>query len=251
MKVSGLNVNLADANGDTALHLAVQGNLCDNVKTLLQLKETEGMEHKCERPETAVCNVNAANKKRRTPLHIAARDNYAPEILQLLIKCGADVTAVDRLSNIPLHYAAGNRLEIVKGLLHAKAGGGHRGADRGVVDGSVNAKNSKGRTPLHESARRNERRIVVFLLDNGSHVNAVDQFGRTSLHYAATHHSSDTVKVSRLRFKVWATGWLAFECWSRLGLELCFFQYQRSVFRKDIFFNSVSISRFSFKRNFK
>jgi ankyrin repeat protein len=51
-----------------------------------------------------IIDVNAADEKRHTLLHWAAREG-ATEIAKLLIDKGADVNAIDYIGSTPLHIA--------------------------------------------------------------------------------------------------------------------------------------------------
>jgi ankyrin repeat protein len=58
----------------------------------------------------------------------------------------------------------------------------------------VNARNSHGRTPLHNvSAVMSETKIIIVLLDAGADVNARDSNGYTPLHLASMYGSPDNV----------------------------------------------------------
>jgi ankyrin repeat protein len=74
---SSLAVNAADPTGTTALHWAVQGNLADVTRRLLQ----------------AGANVRAANRYGVTPLQLAAVNGNA-SMVGLLLEAGADPNAV-------------------------------------------------------------------------------------------------------------------------------------------------------------
>jgi ankyrin repeat protein len=113
---------------------------------------------------------------RNTALHHAAQ--YGPaKCVEVLVKYGWDVAAVNHLRETPLHFAAMNayRPEIVSVLLKA-------GAD-------PNAADLFGQIPLHAAAQcAIESSDVIGVLDmlisRGSDVNAVDKFGCTALDYA-------------------------------------------------------------------
>ena len=85
-----------------------------------------------------------------TPLHFASRYAWEPAVFVVLLEAGADVEARNRRGRTPLHGAAGtNRSQVVAELARA-------GAD-------LNARDSAGNTPLH-ATRYNEHVSVVYLL---------------------------------------------------------------------------------------
>jgi ankyrin repeat protein len=109
------------------------------------------------------------------PLHIAAEEGKA-EIMQLLIKKGANINITDANGDTPLHYITssqyfhGNYETVIDILVKA-------GAD-------LNIKNKLGRTPLHSATARDRREPVSILLKNHAALNLQDNEGNTALHLA-------------------------------------------------------------------
>jgi len=85
----------------------------------------------------AGANVEAEDKDgyfKRTPLHVAATNNYT-NVVKILLEAGASLDATDRDGWTPLHEAAmWNHADVAKVLLEAGA--------------SVDARNNTGHTPL-------------------------------------------------------------------------------------------------------
>lgn len=79
------DINMRDAQGRTALFVAVQSGRIEMVKTMVN----------------AGCDVNATCAAGDTPLHVAAR-NGSPGIIRILIRQGADLDALDADGRTPL-----------------------------------------------------------------------------------------------------------------------------------------------------
>ena len=146
-----INVNHADANGDTALHRAAVWTCEKQVDALLQHPDID---------------VNSRNHEGDTPFLLAVQgrgpDKYA------VVRKFIDDKRVDchckstQLANA-LHYAAMSKdatLSII--LTHL---------------GGINATASNGDTPLHCAVRANSKTNVRLLLKNGADPTIVDGFG--------------------------------------------------------------------------
>lgn len=114
--------------------------------------------------------VNVKNDRHCTPLHYAAEQGHVI-VAELLIANGANVNAKTINGDTPLFKAiCGNHRDVVELLIT-------KGAD-------VNTKakwNNEG-TPLHEAASKGYMDIARVLIANGADVNAMDNDGHTPLH---------------------------------------------------------------------
>ncbi|KAJ3115722.1 hypothetical protein HDU96_000134 [Phlyctochytrium bullatum] len=72
------------------LHMACIYNLQETTKALLKL---------------SYVNINARNRQRETPLHVAAKEGNT-EIIEILLDHGASAHVVDKSGNTPLHIVA-------------------------------------------------------------------------------------------------------------------------------------------------
>ncbi len=116
-------------------------------------------------------NVNAQDRNKRTPLHIAAAHN-ALKIIEILVNNGATIHAKDNAGNTPLHKAA------EKGHLNAINALLEKGADK-------NALNNKGQTSA-VIARAKKHNIIANVLSpkrrtSSSTASAIPESKRVSL----------------------------------------------------------------------
>jgi ankyrin repeat protein len=158
-------------------------------------------------------DVNAANKRRSTPLYWAI-DNEAK--VRLLIEHGADVNAKTVEGRTPVYQAAmlGDGTGVLQ-LLLDKGGAADTktltgmtplmvAAGRANVEAmrllirnkaDVNARNSAGSTVLMDAAQTGSVEAVRMLLDKGIDVNAKTKKNETALAYAATAGVEENVKL--------------------------------------------------------
>ncbi|WP_353273625.1 ankyrin repeat domain-containing protein [Wolbachia endosymbiont (group A) of Agelastica alni] len=106
------------------------------------------------------------------------------EIVNALIKAGANVNAENKDKWTPLHFAAAwGHKDVLEVLLTAGA--------------NVNAENKNKWTPLYLAAVRGHKDVLEVLLTAGANVNAQDENGKTPLYYACStrYYNKDIVKV--------------------------------------------------------
>jgi len=149
-------VNAATERGSTTLLFACVGGNTDIVRLLLN----------------AGADANAMNDSHYTPLQVAAGRDYV-QVMELLIEAGADIEAPNLEGETALHCASNN---------------GARRAVEFLLDNGADphARNSRGRTPLILVAREcGDLETARVLLRAGANIDAVDDYGDTSLDLAA------------------------------------------------------------------
>lgn len=163
---AGANVDAADKDGRTALHLAsFEGHL--GVVTALF---------------AAKADVNAKDNNDVTALRYASTEGHTG-VVEALLAAKADVNAKEKLfGSTALHYASGNGdIGIVNALLAAKI--------------EVNATGDEGKTALHTASYWGQFEVVKLLIAAGADVDASDKYGDTALMTASEKGHDDIVKL--------------------------------------------------------
>jgi ankyrin repeat protein len=185
----GVNIDLRNKKGQTALHLASQRDRLDFMELLLNrgaivdVPDDDGFTplhlaiFKVERRAAELllkhgADIDLQNNKRQTALHLALQHSH-PNIIPLLLENGANVDAQDYDGSTPLHRAiSGADVELSRVQLLL---------DHGT---NINLRNNKGQTALHLASQDGRLNIMRLLLENGADVDAPDSDGSTPLHQA-------------------------------------------------------------------
>ena len=129
----------------------------------------------------AGANVNSRNYYDAMPIHVAVSFGYL-DCVKLMTRYGADINARGPRSWRPIHFAVfKNFIEVVQYLLQ-------NGAE-------VNPKDDDGAMPIHLAAKSGYIGIMELLIDNGADVVAIGKNGWLPLHYVAF---SKNVKAAQL-----------------------------------------------------
>uniref|UniRef100_A0A3B4Z615 BCL3 transcription coactivator n=1 Tax=Stegastes partitus TaxID=144197 RepID=A0A3B4Z615_9TELE len=198
-----------DEDGDTALHIAVVKGELDVVFKLIQLLLW------------ARRGLDIYNNLRQTPLHLAVITKQA-DMVDALLKAGADPAALDRNGQTALHLCCeydqrdclsrvlsrvlspgiSSCLEIrnYEGLspLHLAVLHGFKDLARLLLNAGadINAMDIKsGQSPLMHAVEGNNADMVHFLIESGCDVNSQSYSGNTALHSACGRGQVDTVRL--------------------------------------------------------
>ena len=116
--------------------------------------------------------VNAKGVEDWVPLHYAViADKNQYELVQLLLKNGADVNAKTKYGDTPLSRAAHrHEIDVARLLLRNKA--------------EVDARDDDGWTPLHFAVTKCDEQMAALLLASKANPNLTIKYGGTALHLA-------------------------------------------------------------------
>lgn len=166
LRTRGVSLTAADQHtGANALEIAVSHDQVSTVTLLLR----EGMD------------VNAPGREGRTTLHCAR----SPEMVTLLLSCGADPEAGDSWRQTPLHAMA-RMVDTVAAVACIPLLLTH-GA-------TIDALDRFDRTPLHRAVISSTLDVVTLLVHHNACISASDDHGLTPLHWAAMAQRLDLLQ---------------------------------------------------------
>lgn len=165
---AGSNTSIKSNAGLTALHAAAQGTTPEILQYLLELN--------------CFADINIADNYGHTPIMIAAQRNSDTDILEILIKNGADISARNNMGVSVLHFAALNEHEeIIKYILENK-----------LYD-NIDVTDNEGNTPLiYALVHSNNIKIIISLIDAGADRKIYGE--DTIIYYAALNNNSNVLK---------------------------------------------------------
>ncbi|XP_013771872.1 nuclear factor NF-kappa-B p105 subunit-like [Limulus polyphemus] len=143
--LNGADLNVADNEGNTPVHVAVKKG--DDTALTLLLERNN-----CSQHISPVVNLNKLNYEGFAPLHLAVLYNRE-RCIDRLCESGANVNIADGTSgNTALHLAVEHQPHLVRGLLKKN-------------DVDIDAQNFSGNTALHLACTRGLRNIVIALME--------------------------------------------------------------------------------------
>ncbi|XP_059140504.1 uncharacterized protein LOC131928459 [Physella acuta] len=162
----------ADDDGDLPLHIAV---VHENMRMVIKLINLMAIAGK---------GVDKFNKQQQTPLHLAVKLDFL-EAVDILIRSGANVNAVDCTGSSSIHMAVQGRSTKCLQVLLEKC-----------PTAELNARNFDGLTPLHTAVDNGDLDQVELLLKYGADIDVTDgKSGRTSLFRAAESNEKAMVEL--------------------------------------------------------
>jgi ankyrin repeat protein len=140
--------------------------------TALLLAAKAGLEGVVELLLKNGADIKAVDNGRNTPLHFAAYEGHK-KVVEVLLDKGANIKAVNKNEQTALYLAAQNRHEeVVKRLL----------------------KEDNGQTALYLAAKNGQEEMLKLLLEDGADINATNM-GRTALLWAAFNGLKNAIEL--------------------------------------------------------
>ncbi|XP_063923686.1 uncharacterized protein LOC135137861 [Zophobas morio] len=185
-----IDLNAQDKVKTTALHLACQEGVYDNVEMLLDCgasinvvdKDNHNVLHYAAASKhinrsiielllDKGIDVNAQAKNGMTALHIACLEGVYDNV-EVLLDSGASININDNDNHNVLHYAVKQvNPDVIKLLL-----------EKGI---DINAQDNNGRTALQIACYEGVHANATFLLDSSASINTRDKNKENAMHYAA------------------------------------------------------------------
>eukprot|EP01125_Pyxidicula_operculata_P008837 TRINITY_DN292_c0_g1_i1.p1 TRINITY_DN292_c0_g1~~TRINITY_DN292_c0_g1_i1.p1 ORF type:complete len:2964 (-),score=944.30 TRINITY_DN292_c0_g1_i1:25-8748(-) len=165
---NGMNLNLLNGYGDTALHQFLNIKSLSAVKQLLK----------------SGADVNIQNKKGQTSLMIAISNanNKSDDLITLILKQKCNIELKDEDGNTALHYAVSRGLStIVETLLNE-------------YKANVNAVNKLKQTPL-QNAVQQSKSLVELLIKYKANPNIADENNYSPLHVVCNSRDFSLAKI--------------------------------------------------------
>lgn len=190
IKEDGVGVDEANEFGETPLGEALSTESFKSAKLLIEIG----------------ADVNGISYEEfKTPIFHDACISGDLEIIELMIKRGADIKAVDKFGQNAFEAAAMyghtkicialNKLGLsTKHKSHVAAGVGNVKALKKYLEGKVDQRTGWKETPLHYACSAGQSEACKFLLSQGADVDARNVLGSSAMHYAAITLDEDKTR---------------------------------------------------------
>ena len=165
LMVKGARVGAVDNYGHRALHHAIHNKQTQAVLFLIQRE--------------LLWDVNARDRRGKTPLMLASMHGLVEVMAALMVK---RVEAVDNDGATALHHAIHNKEAQAALFLIQRE-----------PSCDVNARDSKGKTPLMLASKHGLVEVMAALMVRGANVEAVDNDGHRALHHAINNEETQAV----------------------------------------------------------
>ncbi|XP_071085224.1 putative ankyrin repeat protein RF_0381 [Haliotis cracherodii] len=163
----GADMSLVDSGGDNILHHVCRGGDIEIVKSVLAQDKLD---------------INSRGKNGETPVMVVAAWARLGELLDFLVKKGADMSVVNNDGDNILHQACrGGDIETVRRVLA-----------QDKLD--INSRGKNGDTPAMVAAWTGHGELVDFLVKKGADMSLVNYGGDNILHQSCKGGDVETVK---------------------------------------------------------
>ena len=137
-----------------------------------------------------------ADFRGQTPLHSAVSGAHRKlDIIQLLIKNGAEITKAGLGGMTPLHSAASKCQICAVRLLLESGADPKQVADTRCIPPHLVTDWVKDWTPLHWAAKGGSKEVALLLMEHGADPNAVNHQGETPSQLAQGHGHFDVAQL--------------------------------------------------------
>lgn len=179
---SGIDVNMVNEEGWSALHAAVKANNSVIVRELLSHKKIN-MNSRLPADTVFTEDDNIWYADGQTPLLLASYYGYS-DIVTLLLNYGADILAKDDIDDaMAIHIAAARGYTAVVSAILDSNSAKNAGND------IVNIGDNTGTTPLMWASMNNQVSVIALLIEYKAGINLQDDDGWTALHFSVASDS--------------------------------------------------------------